>query len=105
MRQKYVPLYGKISYGMTVYQDRFANSEYQYWILYNKKIPEFTPYSIPKSKWICFPIPSQDAKQIQEVIHTFYLTFYPSCPYCLKNLPELEYYHDNITEFLIPLED
>ena len=35
----------------------------------------------------------------------FYEDFLPSCKYNLRDLPELEYYHDEVTDFLIPIED
>lgn len=109
MYQKYVPLYGEIDYGMTVYKDiqddRFTTNHLEYWILYKKAIPEFTQYIIPKSKWLCFHIPSTEANQIQEMSQKFYLSFLPSCQYNIRPLPELEYYHDDVTDFLVPIED
>lgn len=111
MNEKYSQLYGEINYGMTVYGyydnyiNRFETNDLEYWILYKKKIPNFTKYIIPKSKWLCFYIPSFEANKIQEMSKKFYLSFLPSCKYNIRPLPELEYYHDNITEFLVPIED
>ena len=34
----------------------------------------------------------------------FYNSFMETCRYNLRNLPELEYYHDNVTDFLVPIE-
>ena len=77
----------------------------EYWVLYNKEIPEkeFEKVIIPKGKWIVIKINSQEAEDIQEVTNKFYKEFVPSTNYTLKELPELEYYHDDITEFMIPI--
>ena len=48
---------------------------------------------------------NNEAKDIQKTIRRFYAEFIPSSKYKIKELPELEYYHDDITEFLIPIED
>ena len=50
-----------------------------------------------------FRINSQRANDIQEMSHKFYLEFLPSCKYNLREIPELEYYHDNVTDFLVPI--
>lgn len=105
MDSKYVSMYGDIPYGMVEYIDRFNECKCKYWTLYNKKIDEFTKYIIPKSKWIVFKINSQNPKEIQETSDMFYLNFINDCKYKIRNLPELEYYHDNITELLFPIED
>ena len=59
---------------------------------------------IPKSKWIHLRINSQETKDIQETIDTFYKEFVPNCKYRFRDLPEIELYHDGVTEFLIPIE-
>lgn len=96
--------YGSINYGMVVYEDRFESDNYEYWVLWNKKIEEFEQYKIPKSRWLVFKINSTKVMDVQNMINKFYHEFLPSCKYNLRNMPELEYYHDNITEFLIPIE-
>ena len=105
MQAKYRNKYGRIKYGMVVYEDRFESDKFEYWVLYDKKIDEFEKYVIPKSKWIKFDIFSQDEKEIQEMSHKFYVEILPVLKYNLRNIPELEYYHDNITEFWIPIEN
>lgn len=105
MKKKYFDKYGPIKYGMIVYQDRFESDDYEYWVLYDNPIEEFDTYIIPKSKWLKFDIASQEAEDIQEMSHKFYLEILPSAKYNLRNIPELEYYHDDITEFWIPIEN
>lgn len=97
--------YGEIQYGMIVYEDRFESDNFEYWVLYDKKMDGFQEYVIPKSRWIKFEIPSQEANDIQEMSHQFYLEFFPSTKYNLRDIPELEYYHDGITEFWVPIEN
>lgn len=103
--KKYEQIYGNIDYGMVVYEDRENSENCEYWVLYDKYIEEFTEYKFPKCKWIKFEIPSIEAKDIQDMSHKFYEEFLPSCKYNLKELPELEHYHENTTDFLIPIED
>ncbi len=103
--KEYENSYGHPQFGMVVYEDREESDAYEYWILYDKLIPNFEQYIIPAGKWLVFHIFSQEAKDIQEMVHRFYLEFLPSCKYNLKPIPELEYYHDGVTDFLIPIED
>lgn len=105
MRKIYYDDYGLFDYGMIVYEDRFDSEKYEYWVCYNKPVQDFEKVIIPKSKWLIFKINSQEAEDIQKVSKEFYEKFIPSSKYKLKPIPELEYYHDDITEFLIPLED
>ena len=101
--EKYLNLYGEIKYGMVTYRDDMRYNCKEYFVLYDKEITEFKKITIPASKWLLFRINSQLSKDIQEMSHKFYLEFLPSCKYNLRNIPELEYYHDGITDFLIPI--
>lgn len=103
MREKYLDKYGEFDYGIVVYEDRFDSEKYEYWVAYSKEVAEFDKMVIPKSKWLNFKIDSQEADDIQKVSIEFYEKFIPSSKFTFKPLPELEYYHDNITEFLIPI--
>ena len=105
MQKKYKNQYGTIKYGMVIYKDRFESDQFEYWVLYDKKIDEFEKYCIPKSKWLKFDIFSQNAKDIQEMSHKFYIEILPILTYNLRNIPEIEYYHDGMTEFWIPIEN
>ena len=102
IEDKYLNQYGEIKYGMITYDIEREESQ-KYYCLYDKKIPEFEHIIIPQSKWLKFRINSQDAKDIQEISHRFYREFLPSVKYNLKQLPELEYYHDDITDFLVAI--
>ena len=94
--------YGEVKYGMITYDIEREESQ-KYYCLYDKKIEEFEHINIPKSKWLRFRVNSQNAKDIQEISHRFYSEFLPSVKYNLKELPELEYYHDGITDFLVAI--
>lgn len=105
--EKYQEKYGEFNYGMTSYVDRFGDENCEYWVLYDKKIDdeEFKKVVIPASKWIVFRINSQETEDIQNTTRRFYKEFLPSSKYRLREIPELEYYHDDIVEFMIPIED
>ena len=92
-------------YGMTIYEARFESNKLEYWVLWDKKMKGLKEYKIPKSKWLAFKVPTQKAKDIQETTKIVYEQFIPSCNYNLKPIPELEYYHDGVTDFLIPIEE
>ena len=100
--EKYLNKYGKITYGMITYDTEREESQ-KYYCLYERKINELEHFHIPKSKWLKFRIHSQNAKDIQEISHKFYKEFLPSVKYNLKELPELEYYHDEVTDFLVAI--
>lgn len=101
--QKYLSKYGEINYGMVSYEDESRLKCNAYWVMYDHEIEEFTKIVIPKSKWLSFKIPNQNAPDIREASQTFYHSFLPSCQFNLSDIPELEYYHDDITEFLVPI--
>ena len=105
MQQKYEEKYGFIQFGMVVYENRIESNKFEYWVLYDKPIKEFEKYVIPKSKWLKFDISSQDEKDIQAMSQKFYIEILPVLKYNLRDLPELEYYHDDITEFWLPIEN
>lgn len=105
MRKKYFSKYGEIDYGIVMYEERFESNQFEYWIAYEKEVEDFEKILIPKSKWLKFVIKSQEPLDIQKVSRAFYEKFITSSKFKLRPLPELEYYYDNITEFLIPIED
>ena len=104
MNELYSNKYGSFDYGMVLYEDRFNSDNFEYWILWRKEIEEFEKIEFPKCKWLLFHIPNTKAVDIQKVSHEFYYEFLPSCKYNLRELPELEYYHDGVTDFLVPIE-
>lgn len=97
--------YGAPPYGMVEYKDKDRMNVQKYWILYHKQINGLEQKIIPKSKWIEIRINSQNEKDIQEASQIFYEDFLPICKYNLRDLPEIEFYHDGLTDFLIPIED
>ncbi len=105
MNETYTPTYGEFDFGMVYYENRFESCNFEYWVLSKNKIPGFTKYTIPKCRYLSFRIPNQEATSIQDLSQSFYNSFIPSCKYRLRDLPELEYYHDGVTDFLVPIED
>ena len=103
MQEQYENILGDIKYGMTTYEDRMNDVVKEYWILWEEKIEELEKIVIPKSKWLVFQISTNEAIDIQKKINDFYIKFFPSCKFNLSDLPELEYYHDKKTDFLVPI--
>ena len=99
---KYLNKLGKVKYGMITYDVEREESK-KYYCLYDKKLDGFEHIKVPESKWLKFKIDNQNAEDIQEISHKFYEEFLPSVKYNLKELPELEYYHDNVTDFLVAI--
>lgn len=95
---------GKNDYGMISYAEgRDSCDGYQYWALWAKPHLGLQHVKIPESRWLKFHINCQSAQAIQAMSDQFYDEFLPTCTYQLRNIPELEYYHDGITEFLVPI--
>ena len=97
--------YGDAPYCMTEYKDKERIYVKAYWVLYKEKHDGMKQIIIPKSKWICFRINSYKSDEIQKATDTFYKEFLPNCKYNFRNIPEIEYYHDNVTDLLIPIQD
>ncbi len=98
------PALGHADYGMISYHEtRDSEDGYEYWVLWQKPAPGLTPYTVSAQRWLKFRIPSQEASAIQAASDLFYEKFLPTCEYELTPEPELEHYHDGITDFLIPI--
>lgn len=100
---KYHDKMGEIVYGMILYSDSEREKTESYSVLYTKKAPGLESVRIPSSKWLKFEVSTQDAKDIQMVSDKFYFEFLPSCKFNLRELPELEHYHDGKTDFLVAI--
>lgn len=96
--------YGIPVYGMTLYENRFYSEKLEYWILWDSEISGFDKIIIPKSKWLLFHTPTMKAIDIQENIDKVFDMFLPSSKFNIREIPELEYYHDGVTDILIPIE-
>lgn len=96
------------NYGLLDYDSgRSDDNNYHYCALWymdhNNTYPDFVRYHIPAMRWLKFRILSQEAVDIQKTSTQFYEEFLPTCPYRLRPEPDLEYYHDGITDFMIPI--
>lgn len=92
-------------YGLVSYEDgRDSCDNYNYWALWREPYHNFPTYEISASRRLKFNVESQDATEIQRVTRDFYENFLPVCDYNLSSDPDLEYYHDGITEVLVPIE-
>ena len=103
IEDKYQKKYGDIKYGMITYEGKDRKESQKYYCLYDTEIKEFEHIKIPKSKWIRFRILSQNPPDIQNVSHQFYCNFQFFNKYNLREIPELEYYHDEVTDFLVAI--
>ena len=103
MNEKYLPICGNIKYGVITYDYKEREECNAYYVLYDVNADGFEKFVIPASKWLVFTINSNDSKEIQDASDNFYQEFLPSCKYSLRELPELEYYHDGVTDFLVPI--
>lgn len=86
---------------------RDDDDQYAYYVLWDA---EHAPggatvvdYHLPSVRWLKFQVPSYSSAAIQSVSHDFYERFLPTCEYRLRPEPDLEYYHDGVTDFLIPI--
>lgn len=94
------PDYGMVAYNKT----RYSPTGYEYWVLWRNPSDNLKRRIIPASRWLKFRIYSQESTAIQAMSDLFYLQFLPTCEYKLSPDPELEYYHDGVTDLLIPIE-
>lgn len=104
MNKSYKDIYGNIDYGAVVTLEEQADIEqYEYWILYDKKIPEFQEFKIPESKYLVFRIDRVEAEDIQAMCNQVFNNFLPSTNYTFNSLPELEHYHDQVVDYYVPI--
>lgn len=103
-KEKYNELYGDIKYGMVLYEQRFSSKKIEYWCLYKEKHDGLLKISFPESKWLIFRIYSNTARDIQNLSYKFYDNFFPKNKFKLRDLPELEFYENDYTEFMVAIE-
>lgn len=103
--REYEKKYGKPIFGMIEYYDRERIRVKAYWVLYHENKEKMKKIIIPKSSWIQIRINSQKPEDIQHISEIFYKEFLPNCKYNFKDIQELEFYHDDITDFLVPIEN
>lgn len=100
---KYQADFGFPDFGMVAYRDPEREECSAYYVLYDHEIPGFELVNFPASKWLKFITKSYKPNEIQKTSNDFYADFLPSSNYQLADLPELEYYHDGITELWVPI--
>ena len=100
---KYRDRCGFPDFGMVAYRDPEREECSAYYVLYEREIPGFESVSFPAARWLKFTTNSYKAHEIQKTSNDFYMEFLPSSNYQLADLPELEYYHDGITELWVPI--
>lgn len=100
---RYQDKFGFPDFGMVAYRDPEREHCSAYYVLYEREILDFEIVSFPATKWLKFTTNSYKAHEIQKTSNDFYMDFLPSSNYQLADLPELEYYHDGITELWVPI--
>ena len=93
------PDYGLLAY----HQTRESEDGYEYWVLWREPRENLQTYTVPAARWLRLRVNSQEAKDIQEMSDWFYAEFLKNCDYRLRLDPELEHYHDGITDILFPI--
>lgn len=105
MEEKHMSVLGYVNYALTTYDDKYHSNCQKYYVLYEKKFEGFERIKVPKSKWLKFTVDSKDVKDIQGIIEKFYCEFLPSSTFNLSDMPELEHYVGNKTEFLVAISN
>jgi len=103
IEDKYMSELGPIKYAIVLYDGELREECTDYYVLYEHKLKGFEKMVIPGGKYLFFRVQSQEPKDIQKVSKDFYYTILPSCKYNLRDTPEVEYYHDGVTDFLVPI--
>ncbi len=102
MSEKWDKEMGEVEYGMVTYGEERMNCA-KYYCLWKKEKAGFEKVVIPEGRWLKFRVGSQDEREIQEMSQRFYGEFWQSCRCRVSDLPELECYHDGVTDFLVPI--
>ncbi len=102
-QREHLAKHGRPNFGMITYNPTREVCQ-AYYVLYKTPIPDAEQISLPAHRWLKLTVPNHRARDIQILSHQFYGSFLPSSTYAIDDLPELEYYHDNITEFWAPIK-
>lgn len=93
-----------IIYGIIKYDEKFPNPEKaHYYIATQREIAEWEKFSIPKSEWAVFELKSMEGEFISNFSKKIYRDWIPYSGYNIKNIPEIEVYYKDHTEWWLPV--
>lgn len=103
--KNYKTLFEDTTYGIIEYDELFPNPKTaKYHIASEKPFLNSSKISIPKSTWAIFKVQDIDSQAMSNLGFYVYQNWIPYSGYNIRNIPEIEVYDKNHTEWWLPIE-
>lgn len=102
---KYLNVFNDNTFGIIEYDNLFPNPKtVNYHIATTKLFENSTKISIPESKWAIFNAENIDGEYMSNLSFYVYKKWIPYSGYNIRNIPEIEAYYKDHTEWWLPIE-
>lgn len=102
---KYKEIFNDITFGIIEYDKLFPNPKTAtYHIASKKKFDGSSKFIIPASTWAIFNVKNISGEAMSDLSFYVYKNWIPYSGYNIRNIPELEVYYKNHTEWWLPIE-
>lgn len=101
----YIELFTDTTFGIIEYDNFFPSPQTaKYHIASQKCFFNSTKFTIPKSTWAIFNVKEISGEAMSNLSFYVYKNWIPYSGYNIKNIPEIEVYYKNYTEWWLPIE-
>lgn len=105
LSNNYTSLFANTSFGIIEYDEHFPNPKTaKYHIASKQYFKGSSKFTIPKSTWAVFNIEEINGETMSNLGFYVYKNWIPYSGYNIRNIPELEVYYQDHTEWWLPIE-
>lgn len=105
LNDNYKELFNDITFGIIEYDELFPNPKTAtYHIASQNRFNDSSKLTIPASTWAIFNVKDISGKAMSDLSFYVYKNWIPYSGYNIRNIPELEVYHKDYTEWWLPIE-
>lgn len=98
-------LFDETAFGIIEYDEYFPIPKtVKYHLASQRKFCKSTKFIIPKSTWAIFNVTDRTSTYMSNLSLYVYKNWIPYSGYNIRNLPEIELYHDDYTQWWLPIE-
>lgn len=105
LEDNYKEIFNDTTFGIIEYDELFPNPKTAtYHIASKNKFNGSSKLTIPSSTWAIFNVKNISGEAMSDLSFYVYKNWIPYSGYNIRNIPELEVYHKNYTEWWLPIE-
>lgn len=105
LNDDYKLLFDETAYGIIEYDNYFPFPKtVKYHLASSKRFVGSSKFTVPESTWAVFNVENRNSESMANLSMYVYKNWIPYSGYNIRNLPEIEVYHDNYTQWWLPIE-